>query len=226
MNVFSLSIDRYHSRTRLFAGKRCAKCARRLGWRKRSRYRSIPGNWAQFKLLFRRAGLKWVRGWGYKFIDLLLFVTAALVIGKPLLSCCQLSRLHPNLIVTPQQPSIVQDLCKASLAIICCGEPAKNHCRQCAHSLALCEGKKYAELFLCAAGAVHGTAWELEKVRGNVTLAMLTLAVISVIASLGVFGKDRLVFCREASSGRCFFLSTGWFSVPYCDVSSGHQTSL
>lgn len=59
-----------------------------------------------------------------------------------------------------------------------------------------------AELALLAAGAVHGTAWELEKVRGNVTLAMLTLAVISVIASLGVFGKDRLVFCREASSGK------------------------
>ena len=50
-------------------------------------------------------------------------------------------------------------------------------------------------------GAVHGTAWELEKVRGNVTLAMLTLAIISVVASLGVFGKDRLVFCRESSSG-------------------------
>ncbi len=70
------------SYTCMSAGKRCTKWARRLGWRKRSRYRSIPGNWAQFKLLFRRAGLKWVRGWGYKFIDLLLFVTAALVIGK------------------------------------------------------------------------------------------------------------------------------------------------
>jgi hypothetical protein len=53
-------------------------------------------------------------------------------------------------------------------------------------------------------GAVHGTAWELEKVRGNVTLAMLTLAIISVVASLGVFGKDRLVFCRESSSGHPF----------------------
>lgn len=50
-------------------------------------------------------------------------------------------------------------------------------------------------------GAAHGTAWEIEKVRGNVTLAMLTLAIISVIASLGVFGKDRLIFCREAASG-------------------------
>lgn len=51
------------------------------------------------------------------------------------------------------------------------------------------------------AGAVQGTAWELEKVRSNVTLSMLTLAVISVVASLGVFGKDRLVFWRESSSG-------------------------
>ena len=76
------------------AGRRLAKCARRLGWQKRSRYRSIPGNWAQFKLLFRRAGLKWVRGWGYKFIDLLLFVTAALVIGKPILLSCLLFPQH------------------------------------------------------------------------------------------------------------------------------------
>lgn len=62
-------------------------CWRRLaaGRRRPSRYRSIPGNWAQFKLLFRRAGVKWVRGWGYKFIDLLLFVTAAVVIGESLL---------------------------------------------------------------------------------------------------------------------------------------------
>ena len=55
---------------------------------------------------------------------------------------------------------------------------------------------------LLGAGAVHGTAWELERVRGNVTLAMLTLAIISVVASLGVFGKDRLVFWRESSSGQ------------------------
>ena len=55
---------------------------------------------------------------------------------------------------------------------------------------------------LLVAGAVHGTAWELERVRGNVTLAMLTLAIISVVASLGVFGKDRLVFWRESSSGQ------------------------
>ena len=39
------------------------------------------------------------------------------------------------------------------------------------------------------------------------TLAMLTLAVISVIASLGVFGKDRLIFCREASSGEDLLLA-------------------
>ena len=79
-------------------------------------------------------------------------------------------------------------------------KPAKEHgFLSCLHS-SLFTGD-FAELALYTAGAVHGTAWELEKVRGNVTLAMLTLAVISVIASLGVFGKDRLVLCREASSG-------------------------
>lgn len=57
------------------------------------------------------------------------------------------------------------------------------------------------KLCVCNTGAVHGTSWELEKVRSNVTLAMLTLAVISVVASLGVFGKDRLVFWRESASG-------------------------
>ena len=50
-------------------------------------------------------------------------------------------------------------------------------------------------------GASHGTAWELEKVRGNVTLAMLPLAVLSGTASLGVFGNDSLIFRREFSSG-------------------------
>ena len=51
------------------------------------------------------------------------------------------------------------------------------------------------------AGAVHGTAWELEKVRGNAVMAMLTLAIISTVASLQVFGKDRLIFWRESASG-------------------------
>lgn len=62
---------------------------------------------------------------------------------------------------------------------------------------------------------MHGTAWEMEKVRGNVTLAMLTLAIISVIASLGVFGKDRLVFCREASSGKLLEMLRPLLSVLY-----------
>ena len=52
--------------------------------RRRARYRSIPGAGAQFGLLFRRAGVKWVRNWGYKFVDLLLYVAAALVVGAPL----------------------------------------------------------------------------------------------------------------------------------------------
>ena len=54
---------------------------------------------------------------------------------------------------------------------------------------------------LTRAGAVHGTAWELEKVRGNAVMAMLTLAIISTVASLQVFGKDRLIFWRESASG-------------------------
>ncbi len=51
------------------------------------------------------------------------------------------------------------------------------------------------------AGAVHGTAWELEEVRGNAVKTMLTLAAISTVASLQVFGKDRLIFWRESASG-------------------------
>ena len=50
--------------------------------RKRRRYRSIPGVPKQFKLLLRRAGVKWIRGWSYKFIDMLLFAGAALVVGE------------------------------------------------------------------------------------------------------------------------------------------------
>lgn len=51
------------------------------------------------------------------------------------------------------------------------------------------------------AGAVHGTAWDLETVRGNAVMAMLLLGCISVISSLQVFGKDRLIFWRESASG-------------------------
>lgn len=59
---------------------------------------------------------------------------------------------------------------------------------------------RQAGLSLCA-GAVHGTAWELEEVRGNAVKTMLTLAAISTVASLQVFGKDRLIFWRESASG-------------------------
>ena len=62
------------------AGVRIASWRRQ---RKRaSRYRSIPGVAKQYNLLLRRAGLKWVRGWTTKFIDLLLFVGAATVVGE------------------------------------------------------------------------------------------------------------------------------------------------
>ena len=159
------------------AGKACWKCLRRFSWRKRSRYRRIPGNWAQFKLLFRRAGVKWVRGWGYKFIDLLLFVTAALVIGAP-----HMERGMPSIRSSMQRSRGWRWRLSQGAWEACGGWAGRGA--------------------LLAAGAVHGTAWELERVRGNVTLAMLTLAIISVVASLGVFGKDRLVFWRESSSGQ------------------------
>lgn len=48
---------------------------------------------------------------------------------------------------------------------------------------------------------MHGTSWELEEVRGNAVKTMLTLAAISTVASLQVFGKDRLIFWRESASG-------------------------
>ena len=50
--------------------------------RKKSRYRAIPGTFGQFNLLVRRAGVKWVRNWGIKFLDVCLFAAAALVIGQ------------------------------------------------------------------------------------------------------------------------------------------------
>lgn len=64
------------------------------------------------------------------------------------------------------------------------------------------------KIALCGAGAVHGTSWELEEVRGNAVKTMLTLAAISTVASLQVFGKDRLIFWRESASGpQCSFLA-------------------
>ena len=53
---------------------------------------------------------------------------------------------------------------------------------------------------------MHGTSWELEEVRGNAVKTMLTLAAISTVASLQVFGKDRLIFWRESAAG-AFFLA-------------------
>ena len=72
--------------------------------------------------------------------------------------------------------------------------------------------KQYAKsVNLCVAGTVHGTSWELEKVRGNAVMAMLTLAIISVVPALQVFGKDRLVFWRESESGESFSCdSSAW----------------
>ena len=49
----------------------------------KARYRRVPGFRKQFTLLLRRAGVKWVRNWGLKFVDLLLFAGAALCVGEP-----------------------------------------------------------------------------------------------------------------------------------------------
>ena len=49
------------------------------------------------------------------------------------------------------------------------------------------------------AGAVHGTAWELEEVRGNSVKTMLTLAAISTVASLQVTLKPK---CRKSARRR------------------------
>ena len=67
---------------------------------------------------------------------------------------------------------------------------------------------------VCMTGVVHGTSWELEKVRGNGVMAMLTLAIISVVAALQVFGKDRLIFWRESESGQ-FTLTGVWIYLCY-----------
>jgi len=57
--------------------------------RKKRTFRTIPRVTKQFKLLLRRAGVQWVRGWSYKFIDMLLFVGAALVVGEPYMDQCR-----------------------------------------------------------------------------------------------------------------------------------------
>ena len=44
------------------------------------------------------------------------------------------------------------------------------------------------------ADAAHGTSWELEEVQGNAVNTMLTLAAISTVASLQVFGRKRPIF--------------------------------
>jgi hypothetical protein len=79
-----------------------------------------------------------------------------------------------------------------------------------------------------SAGAVHGTAWELEEVRGNAVKTMLTLAAISTVASLQVFGKDRLIFWRESASGAalppasCHDMESLMCSSP-CGFTAAHQ---
>ena len=44
------------------------------------------------------------------------------------------------------------------------------------------------------ADAAHGTSWELEEVRGNAVKTMLTLAAITTVASLQVFGRKCPIF--------------------------------
>ena len=64
----------------------CCSCDYYRLWQmctaRKKRYRSIPGVAKQFSLLLRRAGIKWVRRWQLKFVDLLLFVGAAIVVGE------------------------------------------------------------------------------------------------------------------------------------------------
>lgn len=50
-------------------------------------------------------------------------------------------------------------------------------------------------------GGMHGTGSTPNDVRGHAALIMLTLGVLSATTSLSVFGKDRLIFWRERSSG-------------------------
>jgi hypothetical protein len=53
-------------------------------------------------------------------------------------------------------------------------------------------------------------------VRGNAVKTMLTLAAISTVASLQVFGKDRLIFWRESASGACFHSARPVFTSLPC----------
>lgn len=52
--------------------------------------------------------------------------------------------------------------------------------------------------------------------RGNAVKTMLTLAAISTVASLQVFGKDRLIFWRESASGACFHSARPVFTSLPC----------
>ena len=58
------------------------------------RYGKVPGAPMQFLLLLKRAGLKWVRGWGHKFVELLLFASAGLVVGEHILVCYHIGGRH------------------------------------------------------------------------------------------------------------------------------------
>ena len=50
-------------------------------------------------------------------------------------------------------------------------------------------------------GAIHGTGTGPNDVRGNSALVLLTMGILACTTSLGVFGKDKLVFWREKDSG-------------------------
>jgi len=65
---------------------------------------------------------------------------------------------------------------------------------------------RFADLMLLivaaiACGAMHGTGSVATDVRGQCTLVLLTLGILSASTSLSVFGKDKLIFWREKSSG-------------------------
>lgn len=50
-------------------------------------------------------------------------------------------------------------------------------------------------------GAIHGTGTGPNDVRGNSALVLLTMGILACTTSLGVFGKDKLVFWREKDNG-------------------------
>ncbi|KAL4536815.1 hypothetical protein Ndes2526A_g06320 [Nannochloris sp. 'desiccata'] len=67
-------------------------------------------------------------------------------------------------------------------------------------------GTRFADLMLLivaaiACGAMHGTGSVATDVRGQCTLVLLTLGILSASTSLTVFGKDKLIFWRENASG-------------------------